>query len=159
MKFTVKITLTETYDREVEVEATDGKQAVKIAQDRWANNEYTNLFDCPDDSGTEFNLVEESRDPDAHRIIRTSPFSKMKVTAIVDWDGKEGEDLPGPKFEVTFTADELFHNAQCLAENEDDPLVWDFDETTFGEWFGEYLTSFTDFCLNGHTYRLQLLTK
>ena len=94
-----------------------------------------------------------------NRVTQYSPFARMKVTAKVDWEGEEGEELPDRKFEVTFTADELFHNAECLTENEDDPLVWDFDETTFGEWFGEYLTSFTDFCHNGYTYRIQPLTK
>lgn len=157
MKFKVKITLTETYDREVEVEATDGKQAVKIAQDRWADNEYTNMFDCPDDSSTEFNLVDESRDPEAHSIIRTSPFSKMEVTADVDWDGEEGEVLPDPKFEVTFTADELFHNVGCLSVKEDDKNIWEFDDDRFGEWFGEYLTSFTDFCHNSFTYDIKFI--
>ena len=37
---------------------------------------------------------------DEMSVMKFSPFKKMKVTAKVDWDGDEGDELPDPDFEV-----------------------------------------------------------
>jgi len=96
---------------------------------------------------------EESTAP-KHNIVQYSPFKRLKVTADVDWDGDEGQDTPEKNFEATFLSVYLKERG-FITDNEEDPTVWDFDETAFKEWFGEYLTSFTDFLHNGFTYTVQ----
>ena len=53
-KFKVKITRTEVYEREVEVEAASKKEACRIAEEREQDNEYYAMFDAPDDVKTTF---------------------------------------------------------------------------------------------------------
>ena len=97
----------------------------------------------------------EGTDTDEDEAPRKySPFKRLKVTAEVDWDGDEGQDTPEKHFEVTFTAKEL-KELGFIAENDEDPTVWNFGHGDFKEWFGEYLTSFTDFLHNGFTYTIQ----
>lgn len=99
--------------------------------------------------------IGEGTETQEDRVVKFSPFKKLKVTAKVEWDGDEGDELPDPDFEVTFTADELKYANNCLNEDDDDPTVWNFYKDEFEEWFGEYLTSFTDFCHKGFTYTVQ----
>ena len=99
--------------------------------------------------------IGEGTDTEDGDITKFAPFKKMKVTAEVDWDGDEGQDTPEKHFEVTFTADELKYANNCLNEDDDDPTVWNFYWNEFEEWFGEYLTSYTDFCHKGFTYTVQ----
>lgn len=56
MKIKVKITRTETYERIVEVEADSEEEALQIAEDNEQENEYSDMFDCPDDVDTEFSI-------------------------------------------------------------------------------------------------------
>ena len=60
--FKVKITRTEVYERVVEVEAKSEKDARRIAQDRELDNEYANMFDCPDNVFTKFSVVGEDKE-------------------------------------------------------------------------------------------------
>ena len=155
MNYTVKITLTETYEREVKVEAESKEQAMKIARDKWEDNEYTNLFDAPDNSETDFAIVEA---PKYKADLYFSPFKRLKVVANVDWDDDDSGEVPDREFEVTFTAQEL-KDKGVIGDYEDDPTFWIFHTDWFEEWFGEYLTSFTDFLHKGFIYKIQPLTK
>jgi hypothetical protein len=101
---------------------------------------------------------EESTAP-KHNIVQYSPFKRLKVTADVDWDiGPDDYDYPDRSFSVIFVSSYL-EAIGVITEKEEDPTVWDFDETAFKEWFGEYLTSFTDFLHNGFTYTVQPINK
>ena len=104
--------------------------------------------------------IGEGTDTDEDEGYRKySPFKRLKVTGEVDWDiDPEDEDPPDRHFEVTFTAKEL-KDLGFIAENYEDPTVWNFGHGAFKEWFGEYLTSLTDFLHNGFTYTIQPLTK
>ena len=62
MKIKVKITRTETYERVVEVDAKDEAEALKIAKDNEQENEYSDLFDCPDDVDTKFSIPGNEED-------------------------------------------------------------------------------------------------
>ena len=62
MKIKVKITRTETYERIVEVEAKDEAEALVIAEDNEQENEYSDMFDAPDDVETEFSIPENEED-------------------------------------------------------------------------------------------------
>lgn len=62
MKIKVKITRTETYERIVEVEAKDEAEALEIAEDNEQENEYADMFDCPDDVDTEFSIPGKEED-------------------------------------------------------------------------------------------------
>ena len=53
-KFKVRITRVETYSRDVEVEAESMDDAIAKVEDNEQNNEYAELFDCPDDVQTSF---------------------------------------------------------------------------------------------------------
>ena len=53
-KFKVRITRVETYYRDVEVEAENIEDAIAKAEDNEQDNEYAELFDCPDDVQTSF---------------------------------------------------------------------------------------------------------
>ena len=55
-KFKVRITRVETYVRDVEVEAESIEDAIAKAEDNEQDNEYAELFDCPDDVQTSFNV-------------------------------------------------------------------------------------------------------
>ena len=100
------------------------------------------------------NIEEENTAP-KHNIVQYSPFKRLKVTADVDWDiGPDDYDYPDRSFSVIFVSSYLIALG-VITEKEEDPTVWDFDETAFKEWFGEYLTSFTDFLHNGFTYTVQ----
>ena len=161
MKFKVKISRTEIYERVVEIEADSKDKAIAIAKDNEEENEYAYMFDCPDDVTTDF-AIEDDGEEDKPKNKEThlepnmffSPFKRLKVIADVDWDGDDGDELPDHNFEVTFTADEL-KELGFIKETDDDSTVWTFVTNEFGEWFGEYLTSFTDFCHKGFTYKVQ----
>lgn len=56
MKIKVKITRTETYERIVEVEAKDEAEALEIAEDNEQENEYSDMFDSPDEVETNFSI-------------------------------------------------------------------------------------------------------
>lgn len=62
MKIKVKITRTETYERIVEVEADSEEEALQIAEDNEQENEYSDMFDCPDDVDTEFSIPGNEED-------------------------------------------------------------------------------------------------
>lgn len=62
MKIKVKITRTETYERIVEVEADSEEEALQIAEDNEQENEYADMFDCPDDVDTEFSIPRKEED-------------------------------------------------------------------------------------------------
>lgn len=62
MKIKVKITRTETYERIVEVEADSEEEALQIAEDNELENEYSDMFDCPDDVDTEFSIPGKEED-------------------------------------------------------------------------------------------------
>lgn len=62
MKIKVKITRTETYERIVEVEAKDEAEALQIAEDNEQENEYSDMFDCPDDVDTKFSIPGNEED-------------------------------------------------------------------------------------------------
>jgi len=62
MKIKVKITRTETYERIVEVEADSEEEALQIAEDNEQENEYSDMFDCPDDVDTEFSIPGKEED-------------------------------------------------------------------------------------------------
>ena len=53
-KFKVRITRVETYTRDVEVEAESIEDALAKAEENEQDNEYAELFDCPDDVQTSF---------------------------------------------------------------------------------------------------------
>ena len=53
-KYKVRITRTETYYRDVEVEADNIEDAIEKAEENEQDNEYAELFDCPDDVQTSF---------------------------------------------------------------------------------------------------------
>ena len=55
-KFKVRITRVETYCRDVEVEAENQDDARAKAEENEQDNEYSALFDCPDDVKTYFNV-------------------------------------------------------------------------------------------------------
>ena len=102
--------------------------------------------------GTDTN--EESTAPN-HNIVQYSPFKRLKVTAEVDWDIDPNDDYyPDRSFGMVITS-EFLQASGIITDNEEDPTVWDFDETAFKEWFGEYLTSYTDFCHKWFTYTIQ----
>lgn len=62
MKIKVKITRTETYERIVEVEADSEEEALRTAEDNEQENEYSDMFDCPDDVVTEFSIPGKEED-------------------------------------------------------------------------------------------------
>lgn len=53
-KFKVRITRVETYYVDVEVEADSIDDAIAKVEDNEQDNEYADLFDCPDDVQTTF---------------------------------------------------------------------------------------------------------
>jgi hypothetical protein len=53
-KFKVRITRVETYYRDVEVEAESIDDAIAKVEENEQDNEYAELFDCPDDVQTSF---------------------------------------------------------------------------------------------------------
>jgi hypothetical protein len=146
MKYKVKMVRTEIYERVVEIEAESKDAAIAIAKDNETNNEYAEMFDLPDEARTDFS----AECVDGYTF---PPFKRLKVEAEVEWDADE-EDMPfTPKkdFKVVFTPEELEH-FEVLDRS--DPKKWSIPKEKFEEWFGEYLTDFTDFCHRGFTYDL-----
>lgn len=84
--------------------------------------------------------------------VKFSPFSGLKITAKVDWDFDEGDMPPDPKFEVTFTPEEL--KDKGILENAEDEAIetWLLYEDKLEEFLSDYLTDSTDFCHKGFKY-------
>lgn len=80
------------------------------------------------------------------------PFKRFNITAIVLWDYEKGETPPDPKFEVSFTPEELMNEDVLDKGGIDDINKWFIDEKKLEEFLGEYLTDFTDFCHKGFTF-------
>lgn len=59
-KFKVEITRIETYRRTVEVEAETAEAAKALAEANEQENEYADMFDCPDEVSTEFSVPPEN---------------------------------------------------------------------------------------------------
>ena len=57
-KFTVKITRTETYTHEVEIEAETAEAAKRIVEENDMAGEYEQNFDCFDDVSTEYEVTD-----------------------------------------------------------------------------------------------------
>lgn len=76
-KFKVKITRKETYVRTVEVEAKDLASAIARAKEAESNNEYYQLFDCPDDVKVSF------EDGDS-RLYRLSELLAVSIDSWVE---------------------------------------------------------------------------
>ena len=53
-KYTVRITRTETYVRDITVEADSWADAKELVERREEENEYAEMFDCPDYVKTDF---------------------------------------------------------------------------------------------------------
>lgn len=107
-KFKVRITRVETYTRDVEVEAENLGDAFVKAEENEKNNEYAELFDCPDDVQTSFVV---SKDGEATYKLTELPAIHIDswVEAIANMTGidkvyKEAHEMAG------------------LAINEDDPI-------------------------------------
>ena len=64
------------------------------------------------------NQCEENDGP-----VRIAPFSKMTVTAEVDWDAEEDEVKPNSIVVQTYTAEEL-KNAEVVDVGEIDDTGW-----------------------------------
>lgn len=154
-KFKVKITRTEVYEREVEVEAEDARAAEEKARENEQDNEYAALFDCPDVVQTTFRDANGENDG---RIADIAPFSTMTVTAKVDWDfdddvrnsglAPEEYGLPSKEQKLVFTADELKVNGVVDCGG----TVWALDEGKLEEYVSDKLTDETGFCHNGFTF-------
>lgn len=80
------------------------------------------------------------------------PFTKFKVSAVVLWDCDKGETPPDPKFEVTFTPEELMSEDVLDKGDIEDVNTWFINEARLDEFVGEYLTDYTDFCHKGYTF-------
>lgn len=90
----------------------------------------------------------EEQDNNKKKVTAIRPFKKLAITADVKWDYDEGDTPPDPKFEVSFTPDELESEGILARAGAD----WFLDEGVLEEFLSEYLTSFTDFCHKGFTF-------
>ena len=92
---------------------------------------------------------------------RFSPFSRLKVTVDnieydfddgdLDWSVSERPELP-KKGTFDYAADELFDKG-ILTEDEETGIDWILDEDELEELISDRITSDTDFCHNGFTFR------
>ena len=88
---------------------------------------------------------------ETYEPTKIAPFSKMEISANVKWDFDEGDTPPNPKFEVSFTPDELVHFG-VLDKGDIDETNWWLNEGKLGDFIAEYVTDYTDFCHNGLEY-------
>lgn len=99
--------------------------------------------------------LKAGKEGDKMEPVKFSPFSGLKITAKVDWDFDEGDTPPDPKFEVTFTPDEL-KDKGILEKAEDEAMeTWLLYEDKLEEFLSDYLTDSTDFCHKGFKYMYQ----
>lgn len=89
---------------------------------------------------------------DNKKMTPVYPFKRFNITAKVDWDFDEGDTPPDPKFEVSFTPEELMNEDILDKGGIEDINKWFIDEAKLEEFLGEYLTDFTDFCHKGFTF-------
>lgn len=147
-KFRVKITRTEVYEQEVEVEAEDARAAIAKARENEQNNEYAELFDCPDNVKTDFSYAGAGE----KRVVDIAPFTTMEISAKVDWDSDEGDtDLPDRSQTLTLTADELKVN-EVVDVGDIQDRCWTLDEDKLEEYVSDRLTDETGYCHNGFTF-------
>ena len=88
---------------------------------------------------------------DIYKPTNIAPFSKIEITADVDWDFDEGDTPPDREFKVSFTPDELVH-FNVLDKGDAKENNWRLNEGKLGDFISEYVTDFTDFCHNGVSY-------
>lgn len=151
-KYMVKITRTEVYEREVEVEAEDARAAIAKARENEQDNEYAELFDCPDNVMTDFSYA---------GVDNIAPFTTMEISAKVDWDfdedvlesrlAPEEYGFPSKEQKLVFTADELKVN-EVVDVGDIEDRCWTLDEDKLKEYVSDKLTDETGFCHNGFTF-------
>ena len=91
----------------------------------------------------EVNQCKENDEP-----VRVAPFSKMTVTAEVDWDAEENEVKPNSIVVQTYTAEEL-KNAEVVDVGEIDDTGWYLYEQRLEDFVSEQLSDEYGFCHNG----------
>ena len=153
----VLITRREVYRREVEVDASTKEEAEAIARENYFNGKFNLCFDTPDETEETFKVIDEAENA-AEEGVRLTPFKAMKISAKVEWDGDDNEELPEEDVEVTFTAQKL-KDCGALVEEEADSSEWCFLPNYFEELFGEYLTAQTDFCHKGFTWEYTVINE
>lgn len=80
-----------------------------------------------------------------------SPFTKIKVTAQVDWDVDEDDgEAPDRDVQIEVYADPDMFNAGVIDDS--DPLNWVLDEDALKELIGDKLSDEFGFCHKGFTY-------
>jgi len=112
--YKVRITRTETYVRDVDVVAANWDEAVEKAKENEEENEYADLFDCPDDVQTEFGKTEE--DP-----TLIPPCKGLNVRVLTEVDGVD------EWWEKFYSADELA-NAKVIDKRDPRVAQWNLKE-------------------------------